>query len=119
METLYLLAETEHGRLEEVMVKVRGIPRVVEVEPVTGPYDLLVKIQAPVMKEALDVVLHKIRKVQGIRSTETLVSVGGTDLRPGPPKEGATHTPPAGPSAPGVVDPRASAVRAPAPQRAG
>jgi DNA-binding Lrp family transcriptional regulator len=45
------------------------------VQAVTGPFDLIVKIQAPHINDALDLVVHRIRKVPGIKSTETLVSV--------------------------------------------
>ncbi len=78
METLYLLVETEVGRLEEVLKKVRAVPHVVEVEAVTGPFDLIVKIQAGHVNEALDVVVHRIRRIPGIHGTETLVTVGET-----------------------------------------
>ena len=75
METLYLLVVTEVGRLEEVSHRLKAIPSVVEVEAVTGPFDLIVKVQAPQINTALDTVIHRIRKVPGIKSTETLVTV--------------------------------------------
>jgi DNA-binding Lrp family transcriptional regulator len=75
METLYLLVETEVGRLEEVLKRLRTIPSVTEVQAVTGPFDLIVKVEAPHINAALDTVVHKIRKVAGIKSTETLVTV--------------------------------------------
>lgn len=77
METLYLLVETEVGSLEEVARRIRSFPNVVEVEGVTGPFDLIVKIQADRIGTALDVVMHRVRKVPGIKSTETLVTVSG------------------------------------------
>ncbi|MCI4322652.1 MAG: Lrp/AsnC ligand binding domain-containing protein [Thermoplasmata archaeon] len=77
METVYLLIETELGRLEEVAGRLKAIPTVTEVDAVTGPFDLIVKIQARHVNEALDIVLHKVRKVPGIKSTETLVTMGG------------------------------------------
>ena len=77
METLYLLVEAEMGKLEEVLRKVRQVPHVVEVEAVTGPFDLIVKIQAGHVNEALDVVVHRIRRIPGIKGTETLVTVSG------------------------------------------
>jgi DNA-binding Lrp family transcriptional regulator len=75
METLYLLVETEVGRLEEVLKRLKAIPSVTEVEAVTGPFDLIVKVQAAHINAALDTVVHRIRKVPGIKSTETLVTV--------------------------------------------
>ena len=76
METVYLLVATELGRLTTVAEKIRTLPGVVEVEAVTGPFDLIVKIQAEHINAALDVVVHRIRKVPGIKGTETLVTVG-------------------------------------------
>jgi DNA-binding Lrp family transcriptional regulator len=75
METLYLLVETEVGQLEGVLQRLKAIPGVVEVEAVTGPFDLIVKVQAAHLNTALDTVVHKIRRVPGIKSTETLVTV--------------------------------------------
>ena len=75
METLYLLVETEVGRLEDVLKKIRAVPSVTEVQAVTGPFDLIVKVQAQHINAALDIVVHRIRKIPGIKSTETLVTV--------------------------------------------
>lgn len=77
METLYLLAEVDVSQLEDVIRRLRAVPHVAEVEAVTGPFDLIVKIQAPHINEALDVVMHRIRKIPGVKSTETLVAVSG------------------------------------------
>jgi DNA-binding Lrp family transcriptional regulator len=78
METLYLLVETEVGRLEEVMRRLRTTSNVTEVQAVTGPFDVIVKIQADHINTALDIVVHKIRKIPGIKGTETLVTMSGT-----------------------------------------
>jgi DNA-binding Lrp family transcriptional regulator len=75
METLYLLVETEIGRLDEVLKRVRAVPSVAEVQAVTGPFDLIVKVEAPHINAALDTVVHRIRRIPGIKSTETLVTV--------------------------------------------
>lgn len=75
MERLFLLVETEVGKLEEVTRKVRAVPYVVEVHGVTGPFDLIVKLEAEHINAALDVVVHKIRRIPGIKGTETLVTV--------------------------------------------
>jgi DNA-binding Lrp family transcriptional regulator len=77
METLYLLIVTDVGKTEEVMRRLSAIPNVVEVEAVAGPFDLILKVRAEHINEALDIVVHKIRKVPGIKSTETLVTVSG------------------------------------------
>jgi DNA-binding Lrp family transcriptional regulator len=76
METLYLLVEIEVGSLEEVVHRLKAVPGVTEVQAVTGPFDLIVKVEAPHINEALDTVVHRIRRIAGIKSTETLVTVG-------------------------------------------
>jgi DNA-binding Lrp family transcriptional regulator len=75
METVFLLVETDVGQLESVLQRMRAVPGVAEVQAVTGPFDLIVKVQAPHINTALDTVVHKIRKIPGIKSTETLVTV--------------------------------------------
>jgi DNA-binding Lrp family transcriptional regulator len=75
METLYLLVEIELGTLDEVVGRLKAVPGVTEVQAVTGPFDLIVKVQAPQINEALDTVVHRIRRIDGIKSTETLVTV--------------------------------------------
>jgi len=75
METLFLLVETEVGKLDEVLRRMRSVAGVTEVQAVTGPFDLIVKVEAPHINQALDTVVHKIRKIPGIKATETLVTV--------------------------------------------
>jgi DNA-binding Lrp family transcriptional regulator len=77
METLYLLVEIEVGKLDEVLRRMKAVPGVTEVQAVTGPFDLIVKVEAPHINDALDTVVHKIRRIPGLKSTETLVTVGG------------------------------------------
>jgi DNA-binding Lrp family transcriptional regulator len=77
METIYLLCETDVGKLDDVLRRLKTVPGVAEVQAVTGPFDLIVKVQAPHITQALDVVVHKIRKIPGIKATETLVTVAG------------------------------------------
>jgi len=75
METIYLLCETDVGKLDDVLRRLRSVPGVTEVQAVTGPFDLIVKVEAAHINQALDVVVHKIRKIPGIKATETLVTV--------------------------------------------
>ncbi len=75
METVFLLVEVDVGHLDEVHRRIKAVPNVTEVQAVTGPFDLIVKVEAPQINQALDVVVHRIRKIPGIKSTETLVTV--------------------------------------------
>ncbi|HTT73726.1 MAG TPA: Lrp/AsnC ligand binding domain-containing protein [Thermoplasmata archaeon] len=75
METLFLLVETEVGRLDDVLRRIRAVPSVTEVHSVTGPFDLIVKLESEHINTALDTVVHRIRRIPGIKATETLVTV--------------------------------------------
>lgn len=74
-ELLYVLVRTDPGRLEEVVERIKHLEGVTEVSPVTGAYDVIVKIEGVKITSALGVVVKKLRKIEGIQSTETLISV--------------------------------------------
>ena len=50
----------------------REIPEVKEIECVTGPYDILVKVEASTIEKLHEVVTWNIRKIKDVRSTYTL-----------------------------------------------
>lgn len=50
------------------------IPEVVEVHPLFGEYDLLVKIQSDSIDTIGEVIIKKIRSLRGVSDTKTLIS---------------------------------------------
>jgi DNA-binding Lrp family transcriptional regulator len=70
-----VLITTEPGNLEEVLAEVRNKQGVVEAYAVTGPFDIIAKLQDLHVADALNTVVREIRKINGIRTTETLVVV--------------------------------------------
>lgn len=50
-----------------------SIPEVVEVHPLFGEYDILVKIQAKDIDTIGDIVINKIRSTKGVVDTKTLI----------------------------------------------
>lgn len=75
METIYVLIETEAGQLESVLSEVKKIQGITEVSAVTGVYDIIAKIQTNDITRALSTVVKDIRKIEGMKSTESLVGV--------------------------------------------
>jgi len=61
------------GSEDRVMEQLAAIPEVKAVYFVYGPYDLVVKIEAPDIEKIRAVVREKVRKIDGIRSTTTLI----------------------------------------------
>lgn len=51
----------------------KTISEVVEVHPLFGEYDILIKIECPDIDSIGSVVIKKIRSIQGIMDTKTLI----------------------------------------------
>lgn len=57
-----------------------GIPEIIEVHPLFGEYDILVKIKCENIDAIGDIVIKKIRALKGVMDTKTLIgtkSLGG------------------------------------------
>jgi len=61
------------GSEDKIMEQLAVIPEVKAVYFVYGPYDIVIKIEAPDIDKIRGVVREKVRKIEGIRSTTTLI----------------------------------------------
>lgn len=71
MATAYILIQTEVGKAQQVASNVRSITGVEEAENVTGPYDVVVKVEAPDVDRLGRLVLSEIQMLRGITRTLT------------------------------------------------
>lgn len=71
MVQAYILVQTNVGRTAEVALAMREIPGVTIAEGVTGPYDVIVCVEAPTMDELGTLVVAKVQTVAGITRTVT------------------------------------------------
>ncbi|AFA38302.1 MULTISPECIES: Lrp/AsnC family transcriptional regulator [Pyrobaculum] len=83
MEAVVFL-NVDIGSEDRIMEELSAIPEVKAVYFVYGPYDIVVKIDAPDIEKIRSVVRDKIRKIDGIRSTTTLV-VAKSHVKSAPP----------------------------------
>jgi len=67
----YILIQTEVGKAEQVSRNVRAIAGVREAENVTGPYDVVVKVEADGVDQLGRLVVSEIQMIQGITRTLT------------------------------------------------
>jgi DNA-binding Lrp family transcriptional regulator len=67
----YILIQTEVGKAEHVARNVRSIAGVREAENVTGPYDVVVKVEAEGVDQLGRLVVSEIQMIQGITRTLT------------------------------------------------
>jgi DNA-binding Lrp family transcriptional regulator len=72
MVDMYVLVNCDLGRTEEIADELRNINQVQEVHMISGIYDIIVKMSGSTTKD-LEYVYFKIRHIDGIKSTSTLV----------------------------------------------
>jgi DNA-binding Lrp family transcriptional regulator len=69
--TAYVLIQTEVGKAVSVAEQARKVTGVLSADDVTGPYDVIVKTEAPSLDELGKMVVSKIQSVEGITRTFT------------------------------------------------
>lgn len=70
------MVKVEAGRISDVLEQSSALPGVVSVSAVTGPADLIVRIEARDSKELADLVMSRLHAVPGVRETDTRFVVG-------------------------------------------
>jgi DNA-binding Lrp family transcriptional regulator len=74
MVTAVVLLEVERGKTNEVAETIAGLDGVSEVYSVAGRYDLAVMVRVRENEQLASVVTEKIRNIQGITKSETLIA---------------------------------------------
>ena len=67
----YILVQTNVGKAAEVAIAIADIQGVTMAEDVTGPYDVIVRAEAPSVDELGQLVVAKVQNVPGITRTVT------------------------------------------------
>ena len=73
MPQAYVLLNVELGSEDSVLSQLRSLNNVQEVYVSYGVYDLIILVRASAMEELKDLVTHKIRTINQVRSTLTLI----------------------------------------------
>ena len=73
MEIAYVLINCDLGYEAEIIDDLKHIDNVKEVHGVFGAYDILTKLESDNMEHLRDVITWKIRKLNRVRSTLTLI----------------------------------------------
>ncbi|NLD78675.1 MAG: Lrp/AsnC family transcriptional regulator [Acidimicrobiales bacterium] len=68
----YILIQTEVGKAASVAEGIREIPGVIAADDVTGPYDVVVRVQAESMDELGRLVVSRVQMLDGITKTTTM-----------------------------------------------
>jgi len=71
----YVLINTEIGSESEVLDAIKKIKNVIEAHAVYGVYDIVVKIEAETMDNLKETVTWKVRRLNKVRSTLTMITM--------------------------------------------
>ena len=77
MATAYVLINCELGSEEEIIKQLKELEGVTEVHGTFGAYDILSKIASSTVESLRETITWKIRKIDKIRSTLTLMGIEG------------------------------------------
>ncbi len=75
VSTSYLLINADLGAEDDLIRTLKEVPNVVEVHMVYGVYDIIAKVQAGDMETVKATITSKIRKLEKVRSTLTMIVV--------------------------------------------
>ncbi|MFF2377421.1 Lrp/AsnC family transcriptional regulator [Streptomyces xiamenensis] len=71
MVQAYILIQTEVGKASAVADVISEVPGVITAEDVTGPYDVIVRAEAPSVDDLGRLVVAQVQQVPGITRTLT------------------------------------------------
>ena len=79
MVSAYVLINCDIGSEEDVISHLKTIDGVKEVHGTFGAYDIIAEIESDNKENLRDVITWKIRKIERIRSTLTLMTIAGQE----------------------------------------
>jgi DNA-binding Lrp family transcriptional regulator len=77
MATAYVLVNADVGKENEVLKELRNVPSVKEAYFVYGVYDIVAKVETSDVRELKEVVVTKVRRLEYVRSTLTMIVMEG------------------------------------------
>ena len=78
MPVAFVLINAEIGSEDEVVTELRKLSNVRESYVVYGVYDIVAKVEAESMDKLKEIVTWKIRRLDKVRSTLTMIVVEGS-----------------------------------------
>lgn len=75
VHSAFILMNAELGKENKLVTELRQVPNVKEVYPVYGVYDVVMEIEADSMETLRETITNQVRKIDGIKSTLTMIIV--------------------------------------------
>ena len=79
MVTAYVLISCDLGFDAEIIHEIKQLEDIKEVHWVFGAYDILVMLESANVENLKDIITWKIRKLNRVKSTLTLMTIGGQE----------------------------------------
>ncbi|MEM4246124.1 MAG: Lrp/AsnC ligand binding domain-containing protein [Candidatus Bathyarchaeia archaeon] len=73
MPSAFVLINAEIGSEDELLKELKKVPNVKEAHTVYGVYDIVVKVEAETMEKLKELVTWKVRRLDKVRSTLTMI----------------------------------------------
>ncbi|KRT60844.1 MAG: Lrp/AsnC ligand binding domain-containing protein [Nitrosopumilaceae archaeon] len=80
MVTAYVLINCDLGSEEDVIDALKNVEDVKEIHGTFGAYDIIAKVDNSKIDTLRETITWKIRKIDRIRSTLTLMGIGGQEF---------------------------------------
>ncbi len=79
MTTAYVLINCDLGYEEQIIEELKHISDVKEAHGTFGAYDILAKVESANVETLRETIMWKIRKIDKVRSTVTLLGIEGQE----------------------------------------
>ena len=75
MALAFVTVKVQVGRVKDVLFKVKQIENVVEAYTITGPFDIILKIQGEKLESVAKMIVTKIHEIPGVQDTVTYLVI--------------------------------------------
>jgi DNA-binding Lrp family transcriptional regulator len=75
MTRAYILIETSVGKTRDVVAVLKSLDGIKSVDPVTGPYDIIVVVEGKDLNSIGELVTGKVHPIVGVTRTVTCLAI--------------------------------------------
>ena len=72
----YVLINTELGQEAQVVSELRDVEGITKISSLYGIYDVIAQVEADSMEKVKEIVFNKIRRLDSVKTTITLITFG-------------------------------------------
>lgn len=75
MAMAFVTIKVQVGKVKEVLSEIRNLENVTEAHSVTGPYDIIIKVEGENLEYLAKMIVIKIHEISGVQDTVTYLVV--------------------------------------------